>query len=127
MPARLGGFVDVLFTGVKDGKLATASISVDTDNDPSKFQITHIQGRELPKGVLFPAFEGMSDASDLVELADQIVTEQATGGTQRSFLDKTFSRMGMAESLTIPATGITPSAAEIFDSLTYWDAGSLHA
>lgn len=57
MPARPGGYANVLFVGVRDGHLATASISVDTDNDPSKFQIENIMGRELPKGILFPGFE----------------------------------------------------------------------
>lgn len=57
MPTRPGGYVNVLFAGVRDGHLATASITVDTDSDPSKFQIENIMGRELPKGVLFPGFE----------------------------------------------------------------------
>ncbi|MGB7292648.1 MAG: hypothetical protein WBD99_10790 [Thermodesulfobacteriota bacterium] len=61
MPARPGGYVHVLFAGVKDAKLATASVSVDTDNDPSKFQIVKLMGNELPKGVLFPQYETTND------------------------------------------------------------------
>ena len=57
LPAQPGGSVDILFAGVKNGKLATASISVDTDNDPAKFQIQKIMGIELPMGVNFPGFE----------------------------------------------------------------------
>src|SRR5207245_6769318 len=50
MPARPGGYVDVLFAGAKDDQLAIASISVDTDNDPSKFQIEKIGSVSLAKG-----------------------------------------------------------------------------
>jgi GH25 family lysozyme M1 (1,4-beta-N-acetylmuramidase) len=57
MPSRPGALVNVLFTGVKNGRLATASIPVDTDNDPSKFQIDYVLGRELPRGVLMPGYE----------------------------------------------------------------------
>jgi hypothetical protein len=40
MPARPKADVKVLFVGVKDGKLAIARASVDTDNDPSKLKFT---------------------------------------------------------------------------------------
>ncbi|MGH8559666.1 MAG: hypothetical protein ACRESZ_19890, partial [Methylococcales bacterium] len=39
MPEKPKGDVKVLFVGVKNGKMETARITVDTDNDPSKFKI----------------------------------------------------------------------------------------
>jgi peptidoglycan hydrolase-like protein with peptidoglycan-binding domain len=42
MPEKPKGFVKVLYIGVKNGKMETARITVDTDNDPSKFKITKV-------------------------------------------------------------------------------------
>ncbi len=66
VPAHPGGWVNILFVGVKNGKLATASVSVDTDNDPSKFQVVKLMGNELPKGVLSPQYETTNDQGNSV-------------------------------------------------------------
>lgn len=44
MPAKAGGNVRIEFVGVKNGKLATANVTVDTDNNPAKFQVIKTAG-----------------------------------------------------------------------------------
>ena len=62
---------------------------------------------------------------DLVELADQIVSECARQRAPAPILHEMLSRTGIAEALTIPGEGRLPSAAEIFDAFAYPSRGGL--
>jgi|GEM_PF-6488107 len=58
MPEKPKGDVKVLYIGVKNGKMETAKITVDTDNNPSKFKIIKVGALTVaPQDELFnPAY-----------------------------------------------------------------------
>jgi hypothetical protein len=83
---------------------------------------TEKEGGDVSSSELrWEAAEGpaLANEAGLVEMADQIVVEQTTGRFAGPILHEMLSRGGLAEALTIPASGCLPTAAEIFDAFAY--------
>ena len=64
-------------------------------------------------------------ASELVEMADHIVSETQRDSGPEFVLHEMLSRTGNAEALADFESGLLPNAAEIFDSFAYHPTGRL--